>query len=311
MLKTLRIATRKSALAQLQAAMVKRKIETAFPEMDIQYVNCSTAGDEIQNRPLAEIGGKGLFIKSLEEALLGGSADLAVHSLKDVPSLISDEFSLMAFVERENPFDVMLSQQFKSLADLPLFARVGTSSPRRSAQLKWLRPDLRIALLRGNVPTRVEKVMNQELDAGIFAYAGLARLGLTEKIRQIFPPNTLLPAPGQGIIVVECLRAREAEFKALISVLNDTKLEKMALAERAFAARLSGDCYSAIAAVSEVNGDQLKLRGAVYSKGGETALFGSKILDLSAEVDAFEALGQALADELLGRGARELLCFNK
>jgi hydroxymethylbilane synthase len=305
--KPLRIATRKSPLAQAQASKVKDKILKYCPEYEIEFVYYTTTGDEILDRPLAEIGGKGLFIKTLEEALLYDKADIAVHSLKDVPSVISEEFSLIAYVERENPLDVMVSSEFDSFEALPKNSRVGTSSPRRKAQLKNLRPDLEVGLLRGNVNTRVDKILKGELDAGIMAYAGLERLGLAGEIREVFPADMLLPSPGQGIIAVECLAARREEFFDMAQKINDPYVERMGVTERSFSAALSGNCYSAIAALAQIYGTQLSVMGAVFSPDGEHKVVGVKALDISHEVTAFETLGTTLAKELERKGARRLL----
>jgi hydroxymethylbilane synthase len=305
--KPLRIATRKSPLAQAQASKVKDKILRYCPEYEVEFVYYTTTGDEVLDRPLAEIGGKGLFVKTLEEALLYGKADIAVHSLKDVPSMISEEFSLIAYVERETPLDVMVSSQFDSFNSLPKHSRVGTSSPRRKAQLKNLRPDLEVRLLRGNVNTRIDKILKGELDAGIMAYAGLQRLGLAGEIREVFPAHMFLPAPGQGIIAVECLTERRAEFSEMAKKINDSDVEKMGVAERSFSAALAGNCYSAIAALAQICGTELSVMGAVFSPEGEHKVEGVKTLELSHGVRDFEELGTLLAKELERQGARRLL----
>lgn len=306
-LKTLRLASRKSLLAEWQTLNVKNQILRFFPDLRVEVVYCSTKGDEVLDRPLAEIGGKGLFIKTLEEALLKGEADIAVHSLKDVPSQLSPEFSLMAYVERENPLDVFLSKNFDDFSHLPLGAKVGTCSPRRTAQLKRLRPDLNIVLLRGNVPTRIQKILSGEMDAGILAYAGLHRLGLLEHVKAIFPAELLLPAPGQGMIAVECLASREQEFAFLSQVLNNPQVQKMAVAERSFSARLEGDCYSPIAALAERDRDQFTLKGAVLSRDGVEKFQGSKTILLAQDLSVFAELGVGLAEDLLKQGAGEVL----
>ncbi len=304
----IRLATRKSALAQVQAHQVKDLLLAHDPSLQIEFVYFSTQGDEILERPLAEIGGKALFIKTLEEGLLQNKADIAVHSLKDVPSMLPENFSLLAYLEREDPADVFLSRQFSSFAELPLGASVGTSSPRRSAQVKYARPDLNIKMLRGNVPTRIEKILAGEFDAGILAYAGLKRLGLTSKIQHVFPTDFLLPAPGQGVIAVECLASRHEELRNIREVLNHRNTEKIAIAERSFAAALGGDCYSPIAALGQINNAEFLLSGSVHSKGGSKKIMGQKtVKNLSDDLSVYKNIGRDLALELLSQNAGELL----
>ena len=306
--KTLRIATRKSELALIQTNKVKALLLKAYPNLEIELVYFSTKGDEVLDRPLADIGGKGLFIKTLEEALIQGKADIAVHSLKDVPSVLADPFSLVAYLPRENPRDVFLSKNFSSFSELPIGASIGTSSPRRAAQLKNLRPDLNITPLRGNVPTRVAKILSGEFDAGVLAYAGLSRLNLTAHIREIFSLDYLTPSAGQGIIGVECLANRTSEFEFVREVLNSKESEAMALAERSFVAKLEGDCYSPIAALAEINNAELNLVGAVFSRDGSKNILGSKKIKIPESLDLkiYSELGALLARELLARGALEL-----
>ncbi len=314
----IRIATRQSLLAQVQANKVKALLLASDPNLSVELVYFSTTGDEVLDRPLAEIGGKALFIKTLEEGLLQDKADIAVHSLKDVPSVLAEDFSLLAYLERENPADIFLSRDFSNFADLPLGASVGTSSPRRSAQLLNWRPDLKIKMLRGNVPTRIQKIMNAEFDAGILAYAGVKRLDLTSHIKQIFPLDFLMPSPGQGVIAVECLASQQKKFEFLREILNDFESEKVALAERSFAAALGGDCYSPIAALGEINAEGLMLKGVVFSADGSQKVSGEKTLfrsgldlnlnlNLKSELKFYENCGALLAQELLSRGAGELL----
>ena len=307
--KTLRIATRKSELALIQTNKVKALLLKAYPSLEIELVYFSTKGDEVLDRPLADIGGKGLFIKTLEEALIQGKADIAVHSLKDVPSVLTGLFSLVAYLPRENPCDVFLSKNFSAFSDLPLGASIGTSSPRRAAQLKNLRPDLNITPLRGNVPTRVAKILSGEFDAGVLAYAGLSRLNLTAHIREIFSLDYLTPSAGQGIIAVECLANRISEFEFVREVLNSTESEAMALAERNFVAKLEGDCYSPIAALAEINNAELNLVGAVFSRDGSKNISGNKKIKIpeNSDLKLYSELGASLARELLAQGALELL----
>jgi len=302
----LRIATRSSALAKIQANQVRGNLLKNFPELKIELVFISTRGDEILDRPLAEVGGKALFIKALEEALIRGEADIAVHSLKDVPSLLEDAFSLLAYLNREDPRDVFLSRQGFKLSETPAGTRIGTSSPRRAAQIRYFYPNLLTESLRGNVPTRLAKVEVGAVDGAILAQAGLNRLDLGQHslIREVLPLGSMLPAPGQGIIAVECLKERAAEFSNLRRALNHAFTESAALAERGFSASLSGDCFSPICALAQVKGEALELWGRVLDREGSRLVEETLVFTMK---DSPELMGQLLAERLLSRGAKDLL----
>lgn len=297
----LRIATRKSPLALWQAEHVAALLRKAHPELQIELVPISTKGDRIQDRSLAAIGGKGLFIKELEVALEEGAADIAVHSMKDVPRL-PEGFVIGAVLPRADPFDALLSHQAACLEDLPPGARVGTSSLRRQAQLLNLRPDLNIEPLRGNVDTRVRRLDSGELDAIILACAGLIRLGWESRIGARLDPRVCLPAVTQGIIGIEC-RSDADHTRHLLQVLDDGATRIVMDAERAFAERLGGSCQSPIAAYATLNGTRLTLDGLVAEPDGSRLLRDSATGDSARPTD----LGAALAERVLSAGAAELL----
>ena len=297
----LRIATRRSALALWQAEHVAGALRTAHPGLAVVLVKVVTQGDRIQDRPLAEIGGKGLFIKELEVAIENGEADLAVHSMKDVPADLPEGFLIAAALERADPRDAFVSLRHASFAALPHGARVGTSSPRRQCILKAARPDLEITQLRGNVDTRLARLERGDLDAIILAAAGLTRLGLAARITEYLDPQVALPAVGQGIVGIEC-RADPA-LLALVGVLEHAPTRARLTAERAFAARLEGSCQSPIAGYATLAGARLNLRGLVGAPDG-TRVFQDAID--GAVADAAQ-LGTALAERLLAAGAAELL----
>jgi hydroxymethylbilane synthase len=297
----LRIATRKSPLALWQAEHVATLLRQAHPGLRIELVPISTKGDRIQDRSLAAIGGKGLFIKELEVALEEGEADIAVHSMKDVPKL-PEGFVIGAVLPRADPFDALLSPKAACLEDLVLGARVGTSSLRRQAQLLSVRPDLNIEPLRGNVDTRVRRLDSGELDAIVLACAGLIRLGWESRIGARLDPRICLPAVTQGIIGIEC-RGDAAHTRSLLQALDDGATRTVMDAERAFAERLGGSCQSPIAAYATLNGARLTLDGLVAEPDG------SRLLRDSATGDSARPheLGAALADRVLAAGAAELL----
>jgi hydroxymethylbilane synthase len=297
----LRIATRKSPLALWQAEHVAALLRKAHTGLQIELVPISTKGDRIQDRSLAAIGGKGLFIKELEVALEGGEADIAVHSMKDVPKL-PEGFVIGAVLPRADPFDALLSHKAVRLEDLPPGARVGTSSLRRQAQLLSLRPDLNIEALRGNVDTRVRRLDSGELDAIILACAGLIRLGWESRIGARLDPRVCLPAVTQGIIGIEC-RSDADHTRNLLKVLDDGATRIVMDAERAFAERLGGSCQSPIAAYATLNGTRLTLDGLVAEPDGSRLLRDSAAGDSARPKD----LGAALAERVLSAGAAELL----
>ncbi|HEX7342006.1 MAG TPA: hydroxymethylbilane synthase [Rhodanobacteraceae bacterium] len=300
--RVLRIATRKSALALWQAEHVAERLRTAHPDLTVSLVPLSTRGDEVLDKPLAAIGGKGLFLKELEVAMLDGRADIAVHSLKDVPVELEAPFALGAVLTRADAADAFVSIHYAQLADLPLGARVGTSSLRRQAQLRALRPDLAIVDLRGNVNTRLAKLERGDYDAIVLACAGLERLGLGRHIRSRLTSPHWLPAPGQAAIAVE-QRADDDATTACLAALDDTDTHLTVRAERAMNQALGGSCTVPVGAWCERAGDTLDLRGLV----GDVA--GGRLVRAHAQGDAAdpEALGHEVAQRLLEQGAAAFL----
>jgi hydroxymethylbilane synthase len=300
--KTLKIATRKSPLALWQAEHVKARLEAHYPGLNIELVKMTTQGDQILHSPLSKIGGKGLFIKELEQGMLAGEADIAVHSMKDVPYEIPPGFELGAILKRENPFDAFVSNHFNSINDLPQGATVGTCSMRRIVQLKAIRPDIKILDLRGNVNTRLKKLDDGEYDAIILACAGLIRLGFEDRIKQQIPEDQSLPAVGQGAVGIE-IRENDTEILDLIAPLIDIETTYRVSAERAMNARLEGGCSSPVAGFSTIDNDQITLTGLVGNVDSGVILkhqvFGN--------VAESEALGVELANELISLGARDIL----
>jgi hydroxymethylbilane synthase len=299
---TIRIATRKSPLALWQAEHVAAVLRAAHAGLDVALVPISTQGDRIQDRSLAAIGGKGLFIKELEVALQEHRADIAVHSMKDVPSELPDGLTIAAVLERADPRDALLAGKVRRLDDLPPGARVGTSSLRRQAQLLARRPDLQIEALRGNVDTRVRKLDSGQLDAIILACAGLIRLGWEARITARLDPGACLPAVSQGIIGVEC-RSDDAHSRSLLSVLEHAPTRAAMDAERAFACRLGGSCQSPIAAYARLDAHRLTLDGLVAEPDGSRLLRDS----ISGATGDARRLGEELAERVLAAGARVLL----
>jgi hydroxymethylbilane synthase len=299
---TLKIATRKSPLAMWQAEHVAAALGRLHPELQVEIVGMTTRGDKILDAPLAKVGGKGLFVKELEQGMLEGTADIAVHSMKDVPVGFPDGLHLAAILERENPHDAFVSNRFAGLDDLPQGACVGTSSLRRQCQLAARRPDLRIEPLRGNVNTRLAKLDDGAYDAIILAAAGLIRLGFGERIRATLPPEQSLPAIGQGAIGIEC-RSDDARVNALIAPLHHASTAERVLAERAMNKRLDGGCQVPIAGHAIHQGGQLYLRGLVGTPDGLRILRAEE----SAAPDQAEAMGTRVAEALLAQGADEIL----
>jgi len=302
MKRTLKIATRKSPLALWQADHVKSKLELYHDDLIVELVEMTTKGDQILNSPLSKIGGKGLFIKELETGILNGKADIAVHSMKDVPYELPIDFEIGAILERENPFDAFVSNNFNTIDDLPNGARVGTCSMRRMVQIKAKRPDLHILDLRGNVNTRLRKLDDDEYDAIILACAGLIRLGFEDRIKQQIPEKIILPAVGQGAVGIE-IRANDIEVKEILYPLIDIETTIRVEAERAMNARLEGGCSVAIAAYSNIDNNEIVITGLVGSvKTGEILK-----RDISGPTDQAEKLGKALAEELISLGAMDIL----
>ncbi len=300
--KTLKIATRKSPLALWQAEHVKSELEKHHSTLNVELVKMTTKGDQILNSPLSKIGGKGLFIKELEVGMMEGIADIAVHSMKDVPYEIPPGFELGAVLERENPFDAFVSNNFNTISDLPQGAKVGTCSMRRIVQLKAIRPDLEILDLRGNVNTRLKKLDDGEFDAIILACAGLIRLGFEDRIKQQIPAEQSLPAVGQGAVGIE-IREGDQEVIDLIAPLIDTETSYRVSAERAMNARLEGGCSVPIAGFSTIKDEQITLTGLVGNV--DTGIILKE--RISGRVNEAELLGVALADQLISLGAKDIL----
>jgi hydroxymethylbilane synthase len=300
----LTIATRESALAMWQAEHVRARLCALHPGISVELVGMTTQGDRVQDRPLASIGGKGLFIKELEVAMQDGRAELAVHSLKDVPMDMAEGFMLAAITSREDPRDALVSERYASLAELPEGAVVGTSSLRREAQLRERFPSLVVEPLRGNVNTRLRKLDEGRYHAIVLAAAGLKRLGLATRIRALLEPDELLPAPGQGALAIEC-PAHRTDVVAALAPLADLGTTLAVTAERAFSRALAGSCQTPLAAYAEWEEGRLWLRGLVASRDGRQVLRGEDEAPV-ADPDGAEALGAALADDFLARGAARL-----
>lgn len=298
----LRIATRKSPLALWQANYVSDMLRHYHPDLKVELVTMVTQGDKILDTPLAKVGGKGLFVKELETGMLEGRADIAVHSMKDVPVDFPTGLQLAVICEREDPRDAFVSNNFKSLDDLPQGARLGTSSLRRQAQISALRPDLKIIDLRGNVNTRLKKLDDGEYDAIILAAAGLKRLEFDDRITQVLETDVCLPAIGQGAVGIEC-RNDDARVHKLIAPLNDDKTKIRVTAERAMNERLQGGCQVPIAGYAELEKGLIILRGLVGQVDGKKIIRG----DITGPADKAEELGFALAEDLLSRGADKIL----
>ena len=298
----IRIATRKSPLALWQAEHVRDRLLALHPGLQVELLKMSTQGDRILDSPLAKIGGKGLFVKELEQGMLDGRADLAVHSMKDVPAELPDGLCLGAILDREDPRDAFVSAQYSGVDDLPEGARVGTSSLRRQCQLRARRPDLQILDLRGNVGTRLGKLDAGDYDAIVLACAGLKRLGLSERITHALTPEEMLPAIAQGVIGIEC-RADDTRVRGLIESLNHAETEQRTAAERAMNATLAGGCQAPVAGYSLLNAGVIELRGLVGQPDGSQVIRG----DIRGPAEQAEALGKQLADDLLARGADTIL----
>ncbi len=302
MSREIRIATRKSALALWQAEYVKARLEASHPGLKVSLVPMVSRGDKLLDAPLAKIGGKGLFVKELETALMENEADIAVHSMKDVPMEFPEGLGLYCICEREDPRDAFVSNHFDDLDALPPGSVVGTSSLRRQAQLLARRPDLKIQFLRGNVNTRLAKLDAGEYDAIILAAAGLIRLGFGERIRSSIGVDESLPAGGQGAVGIEC-RTGDSEVHALLACLNHAPTATRVVAERALNKRLNGGCQVPIACYAVLEGEQLWLRGLVGQPDG-TLLLRAEGRAPAAEA---EALGVQVAEELLDQGAEQIL----
>jgi|SRR5690554_99214 len=300
--RTIKIATRKSLLAMWQAEYVKAELMRHHPGINVELLPIKSRGDKILDVPLAKVGGKGLFVKELEQAMLDGAADIAVHSMKDVPMEFPEGLGLPIICPREDPRDAFVSNHYQDLDSLPAGSIIGTSSLRRQCQLLAQRPDLKIHFLRGNVQTRLAKLDAGEFDAIILATAGLLRLELTQRISSHLSPEQCLPAGGQGAVGIEC-RNDDTELIALLAPLHHGPTAERVTAERAMNRRLEGGCQVPIGCYAEHRGEQLWLRGLVGSVDGSTMLYD----EISAPAAEAEAMGIALAERLLGAGADRIL----
>jgi hydroxymethylbilane synthase len=296
------IATRESALAMWQAKFVQSELQRLYPGLPVSILGMTTAGDRNLDSSLAKIGGKGLFVKELEDALADGRADIAVHSMKDVPMHLPDGYALAAVMERADPRDAFVANDFKALAGLPAGTRVGTSSLRRECQLRAQFPRLLIEPLRGNVQTRLRKLDEGQYGAIILAAAGLKRLGLAERIAALLTPEESLPAVGQGALGIEC-RADRSDLFELLAPLVHQATQQCVYAERAFSRTLAGSCNVPLAGFAELSGKQLRMRGLVGAPDGSKVIRGEVT---GAATDA-EALGIALGEDLKRQGAADIL----
>jgi hydroxymethylbilane synthase len=301
---SLTIATRESPLAMWQAEFVQSALQEAHAGLDVRLLGMTSRGDQLLDVPLAKVGGKGLFVKELETALLDGSADIAVHSMKDVPMAFPEGLSLAVICEREDPSDAFVSNRYNALDELPAGSVVGTSSLRRECQLRARHPDLEIKFLRGNVNTRLRKLDEGEYDAIILASAGLIRLGMAQRIRQAIPASESLPAAGQGAVGIE-LRSDDSEVLALLQVLHHEPTAQRVKAERALNERLQGGCQVPIACYAQYDdsGENLWLRGLVGKPDGSLLLRA----EATAAAPEAEQLGISVAEDLLTQGAAEIL----
>ena len=297
-----KIGTRGSKLALVQSQWVKEKVEAEHTDVKVELVTIKTTGDKMLDTPLSLIGGKGLFVKEIEEALLRKQVDVAVHSIKDVPAELPEGLIISTFPEREDPHDALISTENQTLEQLPKGARVGTSSLRRSAQLLYMRPDLNLVPLRGNVDTRLKKLEAGEFQAIILASAGLRRLGLAKRISWIIPRNQILPAIGQGALGLEVRRDNEQIIKVL-AFLNNEQTEVTVKAERAFLKRLEGGCQVPIAAYAGLNGEELHLEGLVAELDGTRFIRD----EISGNKSRATEIGDSLARRLLDSGADKIL----
>jgi hydroxymethylbilane synthase len=296
------LATRKSLLALTQSEWVKSEIEQRWPEVEIELFKVVTRGDKILDVPLAKVGGKGLFVKEIEDSLLRNDADLAVHSLKDCPTELPEGLEVSVFPVREDPRDALISRDGKKLRELADGAKVGTSSLRRLSQLRKIRPDLVIESLRGNLDTRLRKLDEGMYDAIILAAAGLNRLGLSHRITEHLDPETMLPAIGQGSLGIE-FRSSDSRMREILSAIHDEKTAICVRAERAFLLRLEGGCQVPIGAHAVLSGNEIIMEGLVADEDGHEVIRKKRV----GTLDSPEALGIELADEILDAGGRAIL----
>jgi hydroxymethylbilane synthase len=300
---TVRIGTRGSQLALWQANHIKSCIENAFPGTGVEIIIIKTKGDQITDRPLAMVGGKGLFVKEIEAALLENRIDLAVHSMKDMPGELPKGLTIGAIPERENPFDVMISKGEEMIADYPQGAKVGTSSLRRGSQLKSLRPDLDIRSIRGNLDTRIKKLRSGEYDAIVLAAAGLRRLGQADQITEYLSEEIMVPAVGQGALCIET-RENDPEMAPIMAALDHGPTRTCVQGERAFLKQIEGSCHIPVACFGKIQEDgQVELTAVVASEDGQEVIKET----ILAQADAVQAKGRELADNLLENGGKRIL----
>ncbi|MDQ5822636.1 MAG: hydroxymethylbilane synthase [Chloroflexota bacterium] len=297
----LTIGTRSSKLALVQAELVRAALLNVRPDLDVRLEHITTKGDVVQDRPLSEIGGNGLFVTQIEEALRAGTVDVAVHSAKDLASTLPPDMSLGAFLPRADARDVLVSRDGATLSELPPGARVGTSSPRRTCQVRAMRPDLTVLDIRGNVDTRLRKLRDGHYDAIVLAAAGLARLGMLDCVTEWFPTDVMIPAVAQGALAVE-VRAGDAFTRELASKINDPLTATVVRAERAFLARIGGGCSLPIGAYATVAGGEIRIVGMIGSVEGRVL----RGVQVGAESEPEQA-GARLAEQLLDRGGRKLI----
>lgn len=296
------IASRESALALWQARYIQSRLQTLYPQCDVSILGMTTIGDQILNSPLSQIGGKGLFVKELEQALAEGRADLAVHSMKDVPMHLPEGFALAAIGEREDPRDAFVSNHYSSLAELPTGAVVGTSSLRRQSQIQARYPHLKIESLRGNLQTRLRKLDENQYAAIILAAAGLKRLGLQDRIRAVISPQDSIPAVGQGALGIE-IRADRQDLYAILAPLNHAPTAACVEAERGMSRALAGSCTVPLGAYAQYDAGTLTMTGFVASVDGKQLVKQT----VQGSADTPEPLGQQLAQQLVALGANEIL----
>jgi hydroxymethylbilane synthase len=297
----LRLGTRSSPLALCQANWVKDRVEERNPSVAVTLVHIKTTGDKIDT-PLFKVGGKGLFVKEIEEALLRGDVDLAVHSAKDLPAVIPEGLALLIFPEREDPRDALITADGRRFAEIPPGGKIGTGSLRRQAQLLHLRPDLEIVPLRGNLDTRIRKLSSLKLDAVVLASAGLCRMCWEASVAEYFEPDVMLPAIGQGVLAIEG-RIGDERVRRVVAPLNHAPTELALRTERAFLKRLGGGCQVPIAGLAQVEGERLAMVGLVAGTDGQRIVKGAA----EGPAEESESLGEGLAEELLAKGAEDIL----
>lgn len=298
----IKIGTRKSALALWQAEFIKNELQRLNPSITVELVHFNTKGDRILEKPLAEVGGKGLFTAELEAAMHAGDIDIAVHSLKDMPTELPQGLTLGAISKREVPYDALISPQYKTLDKLPKGARIGTSSLRRQAQLLHRRPDLKIEVIRGNVQTRLNKIETEGLDGVILAQAGLKRLGLDYQITQVFTADEMIPAVGQGALAIEC-RADDVEMLDMLSLIDDEPTRLAVEGERSFLNQLNGNCQVPMGVHGTIEKGQLTLKALIASTDGKTVYEG----ELSGPATKSVMLGKNLAKALYEEGGKHII----